>query len=178
MPRLFCIYDAAGNLHYFRHLDGKTPRIKFNLPECGRFSFDCPVIILKIVPIEIPTMWPELPKADRDRYKQMNIVYNPDLKGTPARIFTDTGLVEVSDSFLAHPPTIRKFLLLHEQGHFFYSKEEDCDLWALVNYLRLGYNRSMSYYALTFILSRSPENVNRLKSALNNIQRTQLEKLN
>lgn len=179
-PKLFNLYDSNGDLHYFRYLDGRTPRIKFNLPIPGSYTSDKAFNVVKIVPIEIPDMWPPIPEADRDRYRTMNIVHVPELKGTPARIYTDgpfAGRVEVSDEFIGYPKPVRTFLLLHEQGHMFYSKEEDCDLWAIINYLRLGYNRAMAYYSLHFVLRRTPENVYRLKMALNNIQKTQKEKI-
>lgn len=94
---------------------------------------------------------------------------NKNLEGTPARIYTDTGIIEVSTSFISFPPPVRLFLLLHETGHFLYVTEEYCDLWALINFLRMGYNRSTAYYTLDKILSRSPQNIDRIKFLLTQI---------
>ena len=60
-------------------------------------------------------------------------------------------------------------ILLHEQGHCMYSSEYSCDLYALKQYLYLGYNASMAYYAMSHILKQSPENVKRIKVMFKNV---------
>jgi hypothetical protein len=160
--------------YYFRYLDGKTPRIKFNVPDPGEYETNVPIEVVKTVPIEIPEKYPRLPPADRDRWKPVTEWYNPEMdKGTttPIRIYTEPGIIEFGDRFLSYISPIKKFLKLHEYGHLFYSSEENCDMYALVNFIRMGYNQSTAYYALSHILSRSQTNVERLKTLLNNIQK-------
>lgn len=167
-PRIFNLYDSAGDKYFFRYLDGKTPRIKFNVPDIGSYTgnnFD----ILKVVPIEIPNTLPRLPAANRDRWKKTTLKFNPHLQDTPCRIFTESGIIEISHYFYSLPKPIRLFLLLHEKGHFFYTSEFDCDLYALVNYLRMGYNRNMAFYSLASILKRSNSETNRIKMLLKHI---------
>ncbi len=176
-PKLFKLFNSKHGLYHFRYLNGKTPRIKFNIPDEGIYKGNVPFDVLKIVPIEIPDMYPELPSPERDRWKDVSMSYNPNLYDTPVRIFTETGLIETGPKYYEYPAPIRLFLLLHEQGHLFYKTEEYCDMWALVNYLRMGYNRSMAYYALSNILKNTPHNMYRLKCAFENIQKTQTEKL-
>lgn len=177
MPVLFQLYDAGGNLYFFRYLDGKTPRIKFNVVDPGDYTSPTPFEAYKSTSLVTPFLLPALPKADRDRWKPVTVRYNSALTDTPAAIYTDTGLIETGPNFYTYPAPIRLFLLLHEVGHLFYSDEDNCDLYALVNYLRMGYNRSMAYYALANILRRTPANIERLKSIFNSIQKTQLKPL-
>lgn len=169
-PKLFELFDNEGRLYYFRYLDGRTSRIKFNIPDKGFYTSDVPFRVDKIKNIEIPEKLPVLPEAERDRLKPVEVVYNPELENTPARIFTDTGVIEVGRRFDGLPQPIKLFLLLHEQGHLFYKSEEKCDLFALVNFLRMGYNRSTGYYALAQILRRSRQNIDRVKNIFDNIE--------
>lgn len=168
-PRYFCLYDSSKRTYYFRYLDGKTPCIKFNIPDEGVYSANHSFSIVKVSAIELPETYPALPPAQRDRWKDVSIQVNSNLKGTPARIFTDQGLIEISADFYSYPPPIRLFLLLHETGHMLYTDEEYCDLFALVNFLRMGYNRSTAYYTLDKILSRTKDNLDRLKYLLTQI---------
>lgn len=173
LPKLFQLRNDIGELYYFRYLDGRTPRIKFNIVEPGTYKGSCDFATSKVVPIETPQTYPTLPPAQRSRFKELTYVFNKDLTGTPARIFTDSGIVEHSPEYYSFPKPIRLFIDLHESGHLFYSNEIFCDLWALVNYLRMGYNRSMAYYTLAQILKVTPANVERLKFLLTQIDVTQ-----
>jgi hypothetical protein len=172
MPKLFLLYDSKGEVYYFRYLDGKTPRIKFNVVDEGTYTGNVPFEVVKETGIEIPDSFPRLPNADRDRWKPVKLVHNPSMKTTtPIRIFTDSGVIEANDRFFGFIRPVRIFLFLHEKGHLFYSKEEDCDLYALVNFLRMGYNQSTAYYTLRNVLSRTDENLKRLKTIFANIQK-------
>jgi hypothetical protein len=82
-------------------------------------------------------------------------------------------VIELSRDYYDYPKAIQDFILEHEKGHLLYKTEEKADLYALVNCLKKGHNRSMCFYALSHILKKSPANMERLKSLLNNIQKTQ-----
>lgn len=175
-PRYFEIRDEQGRIYYFRHLSN-VPRIKFNVIHTGRYNSNVDFNLVKVDPVEIPSVFPELPPPERDRWKDTEIVFNPNLYDSPVRIFTQEGIIEAGPDFYGYPPPIKMFLILHEEGHMFYYTEKHCDLWALVNYLRMGYNRSMAFYALTKILSRNPTNTIRIMELFNQIQKTQKNKL-
>lgn len=176
-PKLFQLNDQDGKCYYFRYLSGNVYRIKVNIPDEGTYTGNIPFQVYKKADIELPDTWPILPPAQRDRVKPLRVVYNADLQGTPLRVFTDTGIVEAAPVFYSFPLPIQKFLLEHERGHLFYRDEEKCDLFALVNYMRMGYNASMGFYALSNILSVSAQNVQRLRENLKNIQKTQKTKI-
>lgn len=170
-PKMFNLYDSNGKLYYFRYTDGKVPRIKFNIPDSGVYNGDIDFEITKIVPIEVPEKLPKLPPAERDRLRNEVIKFNPDLTNTPVRIFTEKkpALIETSKEFYQYPNPIKLFLLLHEKGHQFYKTEEYCDLYSLVNFIRMGYNPSQGYYSLIKILKRSKPNVDRIKNMMKSI---------
>jgi hypothetical protein len=179
MPRKFELSNENGELYYFRFLDGKTPRIKFNLLHAGTYTGNANFSVEKIADLEKPSplSLPALPPHERERSKDFRIVYNPRLTGTPARIFTEIGLIEKGVSFYELCKPVRVFILLHELGHFYYKTEEYCDLYALVHYLNMGYNRSMAFYSLSRVLKKTPENLKRLKELHRNIEKTNSKKL-
>lgn len=202
-PNLFKLFHNQFGLYYFRNLEGKAPRIKFNLPHPGIYTSDTPFEVVKVVPLEIPSHLPSLPSYERNEIKDFTIVKNPDLKA-PARVFVKDGRVETGRMFEDLPKPIKAFVILHEIGHFFYGitdkdiqkantmpdneardhisykrneSEKKCDLYAMNHYLMMGYNRCMAYYALKSVLSRSQNNVDRVKQLVNNIQKTQQTKI-
>lgn len=173
--KFFQIYDQYGVPYYFRHLDGET-RIRFNIVHNGSYTFpdDCHVKIKEGA--ESPIFLPDLPKPDRNRIKNVRVERGDDNEGL-ALIYTDAGIIKVSEEFDTLPAQVRGFLLYHEYGHLLYSKEDDCDLFALVASLRKGYNRSMCFYAMSHYLSMTDENIERIKKIFDHIQYTQRKKL-
>lgn len=203
-PRSFNLFHEKYGLYFFRNLDGKTPRIKFNLCHPGVYSSPQDFEVVKCVPIEKPATLPALPPYERNEIKDFVIVDNPDLQGSPARVFVKEGIVERGRELFRLPKPVRVFILLHEVGHFFYgitegdmrraSKMSDpdardfltrrrnesemkCDLFALIHFLEMGYNRSTAFYALSNVLHRSSDNNKRLQALFNNIQKTQTNEL-
>ena len=203
-PNSFNLYSSKHGLYYFRNLEGKTNRIKFNICHEGEYNSQTPFEVVKVVPIEIPGTLPGFPKYERDEIKDFVITDNLDLTGSPARIFASKGIIERGREFYKLPKPVRVFILLHEIGHFFYginngdikkaeslnafeskdflrkkmfNSESKCDLFAMIHFLQMGYNRSTAYYSLNKILSRSQENINRVKNLISNIQKTQNNEL-
>ena len=175
IPRCFILgHPNTKEIFFFRYIYGNIPRIKFNIPLPGDYEGNAPFEIVKMTRIEIPVLGlPVLPPATRNRFKgNIEISYNPMLE-TIARNFTEVGLIEVGPRYEKLIQPIKYFILLHEQGHFFYDSEFDCDLYALVNFIREGYNVSTAYYTLEHYLSRSQEQVDSVKELfikINSIQ--------
>lgn len=172
MPLYFSLTGEKNGLYYFRHLKPGTPRIKFNIVDPDIYQSNVPFEVTETRAVETPVNYPVLPPAERNRYKPVTFVYNPNLKGTPACIYSKTGIIEHGPKYFTLPRPIRLFIDLHEEGHLFYATEEYCDIWALVNYLRMGYNRSMAYYTLYNILGKSSANIKRLEFLLTQINVT------
>lgn len=157
--------------YFFRELDCKYNCIKVNLPHVGTYSGDNGEIE-SVCPIEIEPLNIKLPYPDRDRMKQFIIKHNPLLTGSPARNFTQTGIIETGTRYKTAPFPIRLFILLHEIGHFLYKNEDNCDAWAAKQFIAMGYNNSTAIYALTKVLNcESPTNKQRILKLFNHLKK-------
>lgn len=93
---------------------------------------------------------------------------------TPARIFTQTGEIQVGNSYEKYSEQVQRFIVLHEMGHMYYITEWKCDLYALLFFLKEGYNDSNAFYALEKVLRHSPQNMKRINNIYAQIQKTLL----
>jgi hypothetical protein len=194
LPRKFELYDSNGKLYFERYLDGKTPRIKFNVPNVGNYDSQNSFDVVKVVDIEIPKYTYSLPTFSRNRIKDFTIIDNPKLYNTPARVFTYEGIIEKGAKFNQYTQPTRVFFLLHEVGHFFYGLTSEhyeqankmkngkewlaeksneyemyCDLFALTHFLQMGYNMSTAMYALNNVLRRNKRNMDRVLFLYNHL---------
>jgi hypothetical protein len=131
-----------------------------NVTKLGKFKPDSSAI--KIAPPE------------RQRVKPILYANNNTLKGTPARIFTQTpgaALIERGAGFWALPYCSRVFILLHEKAHQLYKTEKYCDAWALKKFIEMGYNYSSALMALTRVLKESEENKTRIFELFNQLKK-------
>jgi len=159
---LFRIKKDGSELEYERFLDGKVTRIKFNVPNIGKYKSNILFDLVKVVPLEKPKFSVILPPFERSRMKDFKIVFNPDLDYTPARIDTERGIIEEGKNFYQYSHPTRVFFRLHEIGHFYYKTEKFCDLFATYHFLQMGYNKSTAMYCLTNVLRRNKQNLERI----------------
>lgn len=176
-PKTFILYSVDGDSYFFRYLDGRTPRIKLNIPDPGDYTGNVPFEVYKTTSIELPDKLQTLPPPERDRFKDDPDIVIDDTFDGLAMNDSNNGVVIVGSKWLELPKPMRYFILLHEKYHFFYLTEDYCDLGAMVDFLRSGYNRCTAHYALATVLSRTSENIRRVMRMLENIQYTQTEKL-
>lgn len=161
----------GGMLYFFRDLDKKFNHIKINIKHKGVYNIDNGKI-LNILPIEINKLSYNLPEPDRDRLKRFIIVKNYNLKGSPARNFTNKGVIEIGENFFKLPFPVRLYVLLHEVAHFFYESEINCDLWAAKKFIEMGYNNSTAFYALSKVLNcQSKSNEERIAILFNHLNK-------
>lgn len=148
-----------------RDISPECKEICFNTIAPGIYESPNNFDVIESKPLEIKRDRIKLYKEERDNEKPIQIVYNEDLSGTPARIFSQRtpAIVEVGPKFYTFPPQVRMFILLHEYGHMFYKDEHKTDLYALKQYINLGLNISQAFYALAKVLHRSPANMERIK---------------
>ena len=159
-----------GQLYFFREIQGKHSEIKFNLVHPGKYEVNKGEV-KQILPIQITPLDFTMPEPDRNRMKEYKIIHNPTLQGTPARNFTKTGLIETGVNFWKFPFPVRLFILLHEIGHFYYSDETNCDLFAAKTFVKMGYNNSTAYYSLSKVLHPSEKNNERLKQLFKHLNK-------
>lgn len=175
-PKLFSIDSDKEKYYYFRYLNTRTPRIKFNITDPGNYYFSTPVKITKIRDIEIPHNLPSLPAPERSRIMPTEFVVNPEYSGLAIN-YTMIGRIELGKQWMDLPGPMKLYLMLHEKWHAFYLTEKFCDWAAAVDFLRLGYNRSTAYYCLKNLLTKTSENIDRIAELEKFLQSTQKTKL-
>lgn len=170
-PETFSVY-LNNELYYFRKLNGQK-KIKFNVCHAGNYKMDGGVFSFELLPFTLSATLdklPPLPAKERNKDATLSEVFAAikiqpgDFNNCPARIWAQRGLIETSTSFSTLPAAIRFFILLHETGHIFYKTEWKCDLFALHEFLKAGYNESTAMYALTQLLGNKPEHEQRINS--------------
>lgn len=160
------IYNGRKVYHIQKTTNGQTA-VKF--PDPGKYTANAE-ILSKSTGISKPSAL-IMGKADRNyKANSFHVVYNANLKDTPARIFYEIGRCEVGPAFLSLPLQWQKFILFHEKAHLFYSDEFNADKYALNYFMQKGYNFSQAKYALESVLKKSEENTNRIKTLLNIIK--------
>jgi len=154
----FIFYDFKGRIYYSREI-GNFDKIEVNFVRGGTFKSNVDFKVLKIGRIKIKEPSFELPKQERKRFKPITIlkvIGKSKITGksftSPARIFTQLGVVETGEKFNNYSQPTKTFILLHELGHFFYETEWKCDLFAYYHFINLGYNDSQAFYSLSKIL--------------------------
>ena len=167
-PTIWKMFDGNGELYHYRYLDGHTETVNVNVVQPGNYYFEGVVVERK--PLNYTGFNIDLPTAERFRLKPIRVVYNRNLRDTPARIFTEIGLIEISPSFYRLTPQIRLFVLLHEYGHLFYKTEWKTDTFACKMFLQMGYNPSQALYALTEVLGWTPQNAERILIMFKNLK--------
>lgn len=158
-----------GTTFHKRYFDGET-ELKINLPK-GKFDFIGGVYKKTVSPEKYNLSKLVLPPKDRHDEKEYFFSYSQSFPG-PARIFPTTGKIEVGPLFAKQTEQIQDFIILHELGHFYYDKEENADIYALKKFLESGGNQSAAFDALERVISKTPENIQRIKQHLNNIKKT------
>lgn len=166
------VYNELNAVYHFRTFEEPQKNFKVNFPSVGKYKIKGAVIDVKIEPLNYCDLSGfKLPEIERNRSKKgkTEIIFNPKLFHTPARIFTFDNKIEIGNKFLKYPFQIQKFILFHEIGHYFYKTEWKTDAFALYWFLKKGYNESNAYYALSKVLSRNENSIFRLEKMANHI---------
>lgn len=164
VPDSLRIYDGNGQVYYYRDLPPNTRNVKVNIPDKGIYYFDAEANIQR-GPISIcrEVYNIKLPPPERNREKDYTIKHDPNLTSSPAIIYTERGLIITGRKFESLPAPMKVFILLHELGHFRYETEKYCDLYAIREFILMGYNPSTGVYCLTDQLRSTPMNDERIR---------------
>lgn len=118
---------------------------------------------MKLGEIKVPKY--KVPKVIKNGLK---VVLNPKLRGgTPARIFPEKKLIEISPDFQNFSHWQKIFILYHEQAHLHTLEEEEADKIALKWYIQAGGNFSQAFRTLENTLSASPQRLERMRNIFN-----------
>lgn len=171
----FTIYDSNGKVYYYRYLPQGIRTIKVNIPDKGVYYLDRQAeIVRKPLQIVRGVYKIKLPPRERNRDKNYNITHDPNLTVSPAIIYTETGEIFTGASFPGLPTPLKIFILLHEIGHFRYKTEKYCDLYAFVEFVKMGYNPSTAMYCLTDVLRNNQANDERISYVYNKMIDTEI----
>jgi hypothetical protein len=158
-----------GILYHEREFKQPVNFFTFNAVKSGEYTFTQPVQKSETAPIKkLSTAGIFLPNKERFYKADFYIVKNDNYDGK-ARMYKETGEIQTGRLFEQYNEQIKEFIILHEIGHFFYSTEWKCDLYALMQYLKKGYNQSQAYSALSKVLYKSPENLQRIQLIKNQL---------
>lgn len=162
-PYKFTLRDKNNSIYFYRYLPNGCKNIRVNIPDEGVYSFDNDALLIrKPLKINSGIYSIKLPPHERDRVKDYFIKHDPNQTKSPALIYTGTGMIVTGANFGKYPPPIRVFILLHELAHFRYKTEKYCDLWAFVEFVKMGYNPSTAIYCLTDVLKSNAGNDERI----------------
>lgn len=139
---LYCIRPFLANTTFF-----------INLPFESWYSFSGDGFkILNTTPLINSNIIIDLPPPERSREFGINKITVDNLSNSPARIYTDTGIIVLNPKFFSYPIEQKLFILLHEVGHFYYKTEWKADQYAAHHYLKIGLNPSQAFKSLAGIL--------------------------
>jgi len=168
-PCTNCNVSRNGMLYHEREFKQPVNNFTFNAVKSGNYTFTQPVQKSEVAPIKkLSTTGIILPNKERFYKADFYIVKNDNYDGK-ARMYKETGEIQTGRLFEQYNEQIKEFIILHEIGHFFYSTEWKCDLYALMQYLKKGYNQSQAYSALSKVLYKSPENLQRIQLIKNQL---------
>ena len=145
--------NQSGQVLYFRVLAPYCTKLSINIVDAGDYYPNMDIVIESMQPLRKSYEYIKLPRAERKRNVPISVRENPELHNTPARMFNHTGVIEVSPILKTYPPGVQYFILQHEIGHLFYQTEWKADMYALKQYLAMGYNACMALYSLTRIIN-------------------------
>jgi len=152
------IYDFRKILFYDTDWLNKKPK-GFNLPK-GIYYINKSQIL---IPLKHPVIIKFIPNPKPERrilrigHYQIKFANNPN----KATIYYDKQLIVFDNSFKTVPLYVIMFLFFHELGHFKYSTEWKCDVFAVNKMLKRGYN--ISQIGLAPLVSLSPRALYRQK---------------
>ena len=155
------IKHENGLIYHLQETTNKRVKVKF--PRVGFYESKNEIDLINLG-IELPPTIENTHKQDRSfSASNFEVVYNPNLTHTPARIFYEIARCEVGPKFKQYPTQWQQFIIEHEKAHLRYSSEFGADIAALNSFLKQGFNSSQAFYALSEVLTKKPQNLQRIK---------------
>lgn len=174
------VRDGKNHVYFKRKIDGVLPLNKgifnnayVNIPDTGEYDITVngkSDFKIDYLPLQKSFLGCNMPAKERNRLRPYHIVLNKSMSGTPARINTHYGVIEVSPRFMTLPLYSQRFIIQHEIGHFFYRTEEYCDMYAARVLLDRGYNPSEILNTMKEVFRRSPLAIKRIHDMFINLR--------
>lgn len=157
------VSHSNGKAYHLRDFEKPPTTEKISFPKEGLYYSNIAFENAEALPLEAFNIKDTLPEPERNYNPEQIIIKEVENIGaTPARTLAKQGIIEKGNTMQAYPSQVTFFILLHELGHQKYKTEWKTDRFALYYFLLLGYNPSQAFYALSRILKRSPEAIDRI----------------
>lgn len=152
------VKDANFTTIYHRDFLKAKQKINFNLPKTGEYY-----ILPTHLKFEESKAITGIKNQNKLRsIKPVDVIYNPALQSTPARMFRKDRVIELSRTFENLKPHQKVFILMHELAHFHKTDEAETDALAMCWYIAAGYNYSQAIDTLQNILKLSNQKAQRI----------------
>jgi hypothetical protein len=143
----------------------KEEVFKINIPFTGTYTFNGECDLIRQTNLQKCQNVIELPTKERNKLVFVKKVVFDDIS-SPARIYTDEGVIIINQDWLNYPIENRFFILLHELGHFYYTTEWKCDTFAAHHFIKLGFNPSQAFESIAGVLCPNKTNDHRIQNIL------------
>lgn len=148
------IYEKKRNKLFYYHHGNKKGRFFFNLPKGEYFTNNNIEKLIEPVTVELPILPPAEKSKTLPSKVKVQFLENPN----KASILVDKHKVFVDPKILKLSLPSIIFVLFHEIGHYYYKTEEYCDLFAVREMLKRGFNPSQCGIAIDEALSDKSRN--------------------
>jgi hypothetical protein len=143
------IFEQKRNRPFYFHRGNDKGAFYFNLPKGNYYTENK----IKPLSIPVPVALPQLPPPEKNKLLpkkvQVNFLENPN----KASILVDKHKIYVDPKIMKLPIPAIFFVLFHEIGHYYYIDEKKCDLFAVREMLKRGFNPSQCGIAIDQALS-------------------------
>lgn len=143
------IFEQKRKRPFYFHKGNENGRFYFNLPKGNYFTENR----IEKLNVPVPVQLPELPPFEKNKplpkKVKVNFLENPN----KASILVDKHKMYVDPKILKLPLPAIHFVLFHEIGHYYYQDEKNCDLFAVREMLKMGFNPSQCGVAIDNALS-------------------------
>ena len=143
------IYEKKRKKLFYYHKGNENGRFFFNLPKGEYYTSNNIERCGEPIPVNLPKLPP--PEKQKTLPKKVNVSFleNPN----KASILVDKHKIFVDPKIMKLPLPSIVFVLFHEIGHYYYKDEKKCDLFAVREMLKRGFNPSQCGIAIDEALS-------------------------
>jgi hypothetical protein len=143
------IFEQKRKRVFYFHNGNPNGKFYFNLPK-GKYFTENKIEKMSFpIPVELPI----LPAAEKNKQLPKKVTVNFIENPYKASILVDQHKIFVDHKIMKLPLPSIFFVMFHEIGHYYYKDEKKCDLFAVREMLKRGFNPSQCGIAIDQALS-------------------------
>ena len=143
------IFEKKRNKLFYYHDGNQNGRFFFNLPKGEYYTTNDIEKCGEPIPVNLPILPPPEKRLSLPKKVKVSFLENPN----KASILVDKHKIFVDHKIMKLPLPSIIFVLFHEIGHYYYKDEKKCDLFAVREMLKRGFNPSQCGMAIDRALS-------------------------